>query len=136
MAERNDTYERTAGGKIETLRYLNKIVDDSVKRSRDKDQDSALTLAAKSGNKETVKYLVEELKFDPAYRGWHGRNAFLIAASGGQIEILRYLDKIVDDSVKRAVDNNNESALDLPKKAIKNREETVKCLVEELGFSL
>ena len=52
------------GGKIEILRYINEIVDDSVKQARDEDGDMALTLAARNGYDEIVQFLVEEAGFD------------------------------------------------------------------------
>ena len=52
-------------GKIEILRYLNKIVDDSVKQARDDNGDTALTLAARYGYDAIVQFLVEEAGLDP-----------------------------------------------------------------------
>jgi len=127
----NTFLHAAASGKIETLRYLNEIVGNAVKQARDDQNDSALTLAARYGNKETVKFLIEDLNFDPAYTGYNGRNAFLKAAEGGKIEILRYLNERVDDAVKQVRDDDNESATTLARLA--GHEEIVQFLIHSIG---
>ena len=53
--------------------------------------DTALTLASEYGSKETVEYLITELKVDVRETGHQERNCFLNAALGGKIETLEYL---------------------------------------------
>ena len=49
--------------------------------------DDGLHLASRQGNLETVMYLIETLKMDPAVKGDYGRNSFLYACYGGKLEI-------------------------------------------------
>ena len=80
-----------AGGRIELLKVLSSKYPTLI-YERDGGGDTALTLAAERANKKTVKYLIEELSFDPYIYGSSGRNAFHYAAHSAQLETLKYLN--------------------------------------------
>ena len=88
---RNCFLEAAYGGKIETLKYLN-LKYPELKNERDDLGRTALTLAAKFADKDTVQYLIQEVRMSTTETGYKGRNCFLRAAEGGKIETLKYLN--------------------------------------------
>merc|ERR1712110_1202135 len=121
-----------AGGKLETLRYLNSI-NPSLKNSRSNQKHTALTLASEAGSKATVQFLIEEAGLNPSVVGFEGRNAFLCAAAGGQLETLRYLNSI-NPSLKNARDDDHYTALWLA--AYYGKTEVVNYLTNELKLEI
>jgi ankyrin repeat protein len=96
--------------KHETMRYLHKYIDKSLCNARDEDGNTALTLACFFGLEETVKLLIEELKIDINANATNGRNCFLSAVSGGNIEVMGYLHS-VDKNLCKGKDDNGNTAL-------------------------
>jgi ankyrin repeat protein len=129
---RNSFLAAVVGSKIETLRYLNSK-DPTLKNARSYYGDTALTLASKYANKETVQVLVEEMGLTISAVGFNGRNSFLRAASRGKIETLRYLNS-KDPNLKHARDDNRDTALTLASQFANT--ETVQVLVEDMGLNI
>merc|ERR1712027_106322 len=99
------------GGKIETMEYLD-VLDPYLKKGMNVYGDTALTLAARYADQQTVKFLIENYNMGPQEKGAYSRNAFLSAAKGGNIEIMKYLDDL-DPDLKNDKDDYGETAPDL-----------------------
>ena len=80
-------------GKIQILKYLDQINPD-FKNFRDAYNNTALTLAARYADKQTVQFLIENLKMDVTQPGFAGRTCYHQAANNdvNAVEILGYLE--------------------------------------------
>jgi len=81
---------------IEILEYLYEIHQNSktqypITKYNDELGDTALTIAAKFSTLNTVKFLIETVKFDPFERGYLGRNAYHWACVEGNFQVIKYL---------------------------------------------
>ena len=112
---RNLFLRATEGDKIDTMRYLHKI-DENLCKGKDKEGDTALTLASKFGSKETVEVLIKEFNADIHELGLNGQNCFLRAATGGKIDTMRFLHKI-DKNLCKGKDYDGRSMYVLSSKS-------------------
>jgi len=129
---RNCFLSAAEGGKFDTMQYLfskNK----NLCREKDEENDTALTLASRSGTKETVEFLIGKVKLNIQETGFVGRNCFLRAAVGGKHETLKYLHS-VDATLCKAKDIHNDTALTLACRLGDTK--TVKLIIEEVGVSI
>merc|ERR1712154_353973 len=101
------------GDKIRTMEYLNSTFPD-LKNVQDDNMDNALILAAASGNIASIKYLLNDLKFDVDFKGDKGRNCYLVAAWWGKLKTFEYLHRKYPH-LRESLDNDGKTALDLAK---------------------
>ena len=128
---RNCYLKAAKAGEINILKYLNSEFPE-LKNERDDRGYTALTLAAFFADKDTVKFLIEEIGMNPTETGFDGRNCFLNAAYGGKIETLEYLNSNFA-ALKNARDDQQSTALTLA--AYAADKDTVQFLIEEVGMS-
>ena len=107
----NGFLRAASGDKIDTMRYLHTI-DETLYQAKDDQKDTALCLSSKLGSKQTVEFLITELKVDIHETGFLGRNCFLQAATGGKIETMKYLNSI-DATLTRARGTDDSTSLTL-----------------------
>jgi len=93
-------------GDIKALRKFYPI-DDSILKSRDENGDTALILASRYADKQTVEYLVE-LGVDKTKVNRYGMNCFHAAVLGGKLDVLDYLYKF-NDELRESGSTNYES---------------------------
>ena len=108
---RNCFLSAASGDKHETMRFLHSI-DGYLCKGKDKNGDTALTLASKFGSKETVELLIKEFNADIHELGFNHRNCFLCAAGGDKHETMRFLHSI-DGNLCKGKDKNGVTALAL-----------------------
>ena len=75
---RNSFLCAASGGQIKILGYIDSI-GPSLRFDRDYNQYTALILAAYFSDKETVKYLIEEIEMDINVTGQYGANVYFYA---------------------------------------------------------
>ena len=83
-----------------------------VVTSYDENTDTALTLAAKFADKNTVQFLIEEVAMDETKTGYRGKNCFLAAATSNKLETLKYLNSKFP-TLKNGRDEDGNTASDL-----------------------
>ena len=119
-------------GKIKIMRYLN-FRNSELKNSKDNDYETALTLAVRFADFETVKFLIEEIEIDINQTGRNGRNCFLEAAYEKKNDIMRYLNSR-NSGLKNAKDDYNNTALTLAVHSADTA--TVQFLIEEIQVEI
>lgn len=108
--DRPDTNERTVQ-KQEIMRYLIEK-DSSLKNKTTADGTTALMFVCGYGFKETVKFMVEELKVNMKQTDKSGRNCFNMATQGGHLEILKILHSH-DQTLCRNIDESVTNCFEL-----------------------
>ena len=103
------------------MKYINSV-DGNLSLGRDRENDTALTLACCFGSKHAVDYLINELKADVHDTGRYQQNSFLRAACGanvtcarnisGGIKTLKFLYAL-DPKLIETKDKFNRNALDI-----------------------
>ena len=111
---------------------MNKI-DGTLRQGRDDDDETALTLASKTGSRETVQYLITDLEFDIHEKGSDGSNCFLSAAKAGNIENMKHLNS-VDKTLRLARNCDHDTALTLASGT--GSKEAVEYLITELEVDI
>ena len=122
----------TQSDKHETIKYFHSIYENFCKR-KDKDGNTALTLAARFGLKKIVDFLIEDFNADIRKLGFDGRNCFLHAAVAGNHETMKYLHTI-DENLFKEKDKNENTALTLA--SYFGTKETVKLLIKEFNADI
>ena len=117
-------------GNLNAVQYLIKL-NRNLAESVDYFGDNGVGKAALQGKIDTVVFLIEELGMDPAAKGNYGRNAFLRACYGGNIEVVKYLAEKFPKLIN-SVDESNNNGLQLASRQSKN--DTVLYLIGELGM--
>ena len=129
---RNALLCAAVGGKKDVINYLhtqnNRLID-----GKDGNDDTAITLACKNADFETVK-LLDNLGANSNQTGMDGRNALLCAASSGEKDIIKYYHS-KNDQLIHFTDRNGDNAFLLACKNHRNDIETVQLLVE-LGVDI
>lgn len=78
-------------GNLDVVKYF---VSHGYKlKSRDQRGNSAVLLAAESGNVKLLKFLIEDLKLSPLEHDEQGNNALMIAAYSGNLDCLKFMQK-------------------------------------------
>ena len=103
------------------------VIDHSI----DENSNNGLHLASLESRMDTVVYLIDNLEMDPAVKGQHGRNTFLLACYAGNIKIVKYLAERYPQLIN-SVDENNNNGLHLA--VWQDKMDTVEYLIEELGM--
>ena len=104
----NGFLRAASGDEIDTMRHLHSI-DKTLSQAKDDRKDTALCLSVEHGSKQTVEYLISELRVDIHETGFYKRNCFLRAAQGGKIETMKYLNAI-DETLSQGRDIDNDTA--------------------------
>jgi ankyrin repeat protein len=107
------------------------VLKDSLKKKKlykeqDENYTTLLMRAAKSGNVETLEFLVDQ-KFSIYDRDSHGRTATMYAIEHSQLEAVQFFCRISKSTVKRAEDNG---VTPLMKACIKGNQEIATVLLE------
>ena len=97
--------------------------------SNDEVNATGLTLASERGATEIVELLIKKYNSDVHKTGFVGRNCFLAAAEGGQLETLKFLHS-VNKTLFQATDDNGDTALTLA--CTFGEKATVEWLISEL----
>ena len=104
-------------GNIELMRSLYKE-NPSMATSRNENNETIWLPAVRHADKNTVQYIVEFLKFHSILNvnetDHKGRNCFHLAAQGGKLETLKYLNSNFPE-LRNSRDNEGKTALDLAK---------------------
>ena len=130
------------------LRFID-AKDPDQKFAIDDDKNTALTVAGGFADEKTFKLLIEDFGMNiTTSKGFNGRNAFITAASRGNLETLRYMFSIDEDLVNTR-DDKGTNALNAAAYAEYNSEgeysvtldqiaaflDTVKALIEDMGMN-
>ena len=75
--------------KFETAKYLHSL-DETLIRAKDDNGDCALCSTSRLGSKETVQWLIEEVKCDILETGFNARNCIHAAIGADKIENVKY----------------------------------------------
>ena len=79
-------------GSTAVLRWLiDELKNDSFMKMRSIAGRNLLQIATIRDNLETVKYLVDEVKYDVSVIDGHGTSLVYLASEGGSVELVRYL---------------------------------------------
>ena len=128
--KRNAFLQACSGGNIEIVKYLakryRKLID-----SVDEYNDNGLHLASLQCQMDTVVFLIETLKMDPAAKGYKGRNSYMKACEGGNTEIVKYLATKYP-TITESVDKNKDNGLHMA--AMAGKMDTVVFLIEKLNM--
>ena len=76
-------------GNSKIVKYLNNKFPE-LKNSVDVDGMNGLHYASGSGNLKLVKFLIDELKFDPAVEDYHLKNSFFQACKAERVKIVNF----------------------------------------------
>ena len=89
-------------------KYLHSV-DDTLIRARGDNGNTVLCLASQDSSKETVQWMIEEVKIDVNETSLGGLNCFHAAVLGGKIKTTEYLDSI-NPMLSQAQTINGETA--------------------------
>ena len=128
---RNCFLKACYGGHIEIVKYLAGRYPE-LNNSVDENNDNGLHLAAWQGKMDIVVFLIDHLGMDPTVEGIYGRNCFLKACYGEDIEIVNYLAGKYPE-LKNSVDENNDNGLHLA--AWQGKMDIVVFLIDRLGMN-